>query len=320
MNRALLLVPALTLAACVDDPTLDREHGYVIGGAPTSEGEFPGVGGLMYDFGGDVQLGCTGTLIAPDAVLTAAHCIDPDLTGGIVPGFTLALDTVSATPTFVPGRAIFAHESFDLNAGAFEGLGTFFDVGVVLLQEPITTVAPVPMPRPDQAAALIANLDLEIVGYGRTDPETDEYGVMYDATTKLISLNPSEIQVGMGAPQPQNCNGDSGGPAMADLGDGRRIVGIVSRSFSGAECTMGGIDTRVDAYLTWIHSKVPTGIPCGSGMAEACPVEEEPEEEDEEEDEGGCCSTGGGTRGATGALFLAFVVGVTLLRRRRQRA
>jgi MYXO-CTERM domain-containing protein len=311
MNRALLLIPALALAACVDDPALGTEGAYVIGGAPTAEGEFPGVGGLMYDFGGDVQLGCTGTLIAPDAVLTAAHCIDADLTGGIVPGFTLALDTVTATPTFVPGRAIFAHESFDIEGGAVEGLGTFFDVGIVLLQEPITSVAPVRMPRPDQAAELIAGLELEIAGYGRTDPQTDEFGVMYDATTELISMNPSEIQVGMGAPQPQNCNGDSGGPAMADLGDGRRIVGIVSRSFSGPECTMGGIDTRVDAYLTWIHSKVPSGIPCGSGLAEPCPVDPE------DEDGGGCCSTGGGARGATGALFLVIVVGLTLLRRRQ---
>ncbi len=294
------------LGACFE-PALDTDEALVIGGSPTAAGEFPGVGALMYNFGGEVMAGCTGTLIAPDAVLTAAHCIDPALTGGIVPGFSLALDTTTGNLGTVPGRAIHPHESFDINVTAFDGLGTFYDVGVVLLAQSITTVEPVKMPRPDQAAEIAANLDLDIVGYGRTSNQTNEVGVLFDARTKLVSLNGTEIQVGMGSPQPQNCNGDSGGPALADLGDGRRIVGIVSRSFSGVECTMGGIDTRVDAYLTWIHGKVTTGIPCGSGLAEPC-------DGDLPDDDGGCCSTAG--RGGPGAAMLGVLVGLTLRRRR----
>jgi MYXO-CTERM domain-containing protein len=308
------LATLLPLAACVADPTLDSDEAYVIGGNLTTEGKFPGVGGLMADIGGgQVELGCTGTLIAPDAVLTAAHCVDPAIWGDAVPGFTLALDATGATgtPAFTPGRAKFAHESFDIQAEISDGLSQFFDVGVVLLAEPITSVEPVRMIRPDQVAALVADLDLEIAGYGRTSNDTDDYGVMYDAVTKVISLNPSELQVGMGAPQPQNCNGDSGGPGMADVGDGRRVVGIVSRSFSGAECTNGGVDTRVDFYLDWIHSKVTSGIPCGSGLSPACPVDPEDEED------GGCCSTGGG--GAGGSVVLALgALGVVLSRRRRR--
>jgi V8-like Glu-specific endopeptidase len=313
LARRLAPLVAVLLPACVDDPTLGTEGAHVIGGSATIEGEFPGVGGLMYDFGNGPMLGCTGTLIAPDAVLTAAHCVDPDLVGPAVPGFTLALDATGATgvPPFVAGRAAFAHEQFDINAPITDGLAQFFDVGVVLLAEPITTVAPVRMPRPDQAAAIIANLDLEIVGYGRIDPNTDQYGIMFDAQTKLVSLNATELQVGSGAPEPQNCNGDSGGPGLANLGDGRRVVGVVSRSFSGAECVNGGVDTRVDAYLTWIHGKVTSGIPCGSGLAEPCPVEPE-----EEEEEGGCCAAGGG--GGPGTALLALLVGLAVFVRPRR--
>jgi hypothetical protein len=78
---------------------------------------------------------------------------------------------------------------------------------------------------------------------------------------------------------------------------------------------MGGVDTRVDAYLTWIHGKVTTGIPCGSGMAPACEGGEE-----DPEDDGGCCSTGGG--GGAGAGVLGLLVGLALVRpgaRRRRR-
>jgi hypothetical protein len=309
MSRT-LIAPLLLLAACVDDPTLGTEDQHVIGGSLTTAGEFPGVGGLMYDFGGTAEIGCTGTLIAPDAVLTAAHCLDPDIFGPAVPGFTLALDATPGTQVaFVPGRAKFAHESFDLEAEITPGLAQFFDVGVLLLAEPITEVAPVRMPRPDQVEQIAADLDLEIVGYGRTDNNSGDYGVMHDAVTKVISVNDSELQVGMGAPQPQNCNGDSGGPGLADFGDGRRVIGIVSRSFNGPECTQGGVDTRVDFYLEWIHSKVTTGIPCGSGLAEGCEVDDE--------EGGGCCSTGGAQ--GTGSTLLALLVGVALMLRRRVR-
>jgi secreted trypsin-like serine protease len=312
MSRAKICpaLAALLLGACFE-PALDTDEAYVIGGAITADGEFPGVGALMYDFGGEVAQGCTGTLIAPTAVLTAAHCVDPELTGPGTPGFSLALDTTNGNTGTVTGLVAYKHESFSLDGEPIDGLAEFFDIGVVILSQPITTVEPVKMIRPEESAALIAGLDLAIVGYGRTSNATQDTGIMYDAMTKLISLNATEIQVGMGLPQPQNCQGDSGGPALADLGGGRRVVGVVSRSFSGFECTMGGVDTRVDAYLSWIHGKVPEGIPCGSGLSEPCDDGMDPD------DEGGCCSTS--RRGGPGAALLALLVGLVVVGRPRRR-
>jgi hypothetical protein len=309
IRPALFACAIASLGGCFE-PALETDEEYVIGGELTAAGEFPGVGALMYDFGGEVQQGCTGTLIAPNAVLTAAHCVDPELVGPSVPGFSLALDTTIGNPGTVPGLMSFKHESFDINAEPMEGLAQFFDVGILILSQPITSVPPVKMPRPEQSAQITAGMDLAIVGYGRISNATNDTGVMYDAMTKLVSFNATEIQVGMGAPQPQNCNGDSGGPALTEM-DGRRIVGIVSRSFMGVECTMGGVDTRVDAYLTWIHSKVPTGIPCGSGMSPAC------EGEDPPDDDGGCCSTGSDGR-AAGVLGLLVGLALVVPRRRRR--
>lgn len=279
----------------------------VIGGDVTTEGEYPGVGALMYSFDGMQLAGCTGTLIAPNAVLTAAHCLDPDLVGDIMPGFTLALDTTVGTPTVVPGMQKLKHEMFSINVDPGEGLGQFYDVGILILAQDITEVAPVRMPRPIDETEIVADIDLEIVGYGKTTLDGDATGIMYDAMTKVISLNETEMQVGMGSPQPQNCNGDSGGPGLAVVAGVRRVIGIVSRSYSGFECNSGGVDTRVDAYLPWIHEKVPAGIPCSSGMSEACP---------DTDDEGGCCSTSTDGLPASGALSLA--VGALLLRRRRR--
>lgn len=292
----------------------------VVGGEVTSPGEFPGVGALMYDMGGgQLQFGCTGTLIAPNVVLTAGHCLDPNLVGGSVPGFTLSLDTF-ADPVVTPGAMAIPHEQFSLdNLPAEGGFSETFDVGLVILAQPITEVAPVPMPRPVDAPELVAGMPMQIAGYGATDAQGNGGGVMFDATTAMISLDTTELQVGMGAPQPQNCFGDSGGPGFATVGGVRRVIGVVSRSFdSGPDCDAGGVDTRVDAYLAWIHDHLPAGaaVPCDSGLAEACP-EPEPEEPDEptgdEEEDGGCCSTG--DHGA-GSALLALGLGLLVFRRR----
>ncbi len=334
MRRMKWSVALVALVGCTS-PDLEVTSGNVVGGQVTLPGAFPGVGALMYDVGGGTpQFGCTGTLIAPNVVLTAAHCLDPDLVGPSTPGFTLALDTTTVTPpTVVPGLMAIKHEMFTLETIPEIGLGEFFDVGVVILAQAITEVPPVMMPRPADSPELVAGLQMQIAGYGATDAQGNGGGVMFDATTALISLNPSEIQVGMGAPQPQNCYGDSGGPGFATVGGMRRVIGVVSRSFDGGECSTGGVDSRVDSYLTWIHSKLPPGtaVPCGSGLAEACVVPEpepEPEPEDDgddltddaadtgdgDEEGGGCCSTGGD---GTGSVVLGLGLGLIVLRRRR---
>lgn len=296
------------LAGCVDDLDVGVRTDPVIGGTVTAEGQFPGVGALLYDLGGGGgEAGCTGTLISPTVVLTAAHCLDPQLGGDALVGFTLAHDTLGAPPTMTAVARKVAHAQFDFNAELGPGLGQWFDIGLVFLAAPITEVAPIRLPRPADGADLLADADLTIVGYGRTSNDTQDVGVMHDAATKLVSLNDWELQVGMGQGQPQNCHGDSGGPALAELA-GTRVVGVVSRSFDlSSECLNGGVDTRVDAYLDWIVAQGVTDLPCGSGPAAACPGED---------DGGGCCSTS--SRSPLGPLVLAALALAPLARRRRR--
>lgn len=323
MARAAIAVAGViaggALAACVEvdgggRAALGSEAAYVIGGGATAAGEFPGVGALMYDYGfGDgPQFGCTGTLIAPDVVLTAAHCVDPRL-WPIVPGFTLALDASgrAGVPAIVPGREGVAYEEFDIEAPLEDGLGQFHDIGILRLAEPITAVPPVRMARRAHASLLVAGLAVDIAGYGRTDAVGGDLGVLFDARATIASVNAHELQIGAGTPEPQSCDGDSGGPGLADFDTGRRIIGVVSRSFAGMACVTGGIDTRVDAYLSWIHAQVPSGIPCGSGLEAPCPGE--PADPDES---GGCDTVGGGGVGSV-LMFLLAAAGAGRRRRRR---
>ena len=300
--RPPLLAAMLAAApACVDQLDTATTRQDVIGGAPTAEGAFPGVGALYLEALGGAM--CTGTLIAPEVVLTAAHCIEPQFIGPDIPGFTLAHDTLTQPPLVVAGVSATQHPMFDITAEPQPGLTTWYDIGLLFLAEPITSVTPIALPSPEEGAQLAAGTMLALVGYGRTSNDTFDSGVMYDAEAPIVAVGPAELQISNPG-QPQNCHGDSGGPALVDLGDGLRVAGVVSRSADlTGECLSGGIDTRVDAYLDFISQTAPTVC-----VPPDCVID--PPGED-----GGCCSTAGGD--PTGALVLAITLGLVIRRRRR---
>jgi hypothetical protein len=139
---------------------------------------------------------------------------------------------------------------------------------------------------------------------------------MYNATAPLVMAGTAELQISNPG-DPQNCYGDSGGPALIDFGSGYRVVGVVSRSADGSDCTQGGVDTRVDAYLNFIAMEGPEICVPGTDRCtpDAAPPPPDAGGPGVDGDGGGCCST---SRGAgAGSLLMAVFVGLVTLRRRR---
>lgn len=295
-----------SLAGCAE-PDLGTSTHDVVGGTPSPAGRFPSVGALI----ADGAAYCTGTLIAPAVVLTAAHCLEGRTTA---PGFTLAQDARGAVAV-VPGVAMVAHPMWDIDRPIADGPTLYYDLGLVRLADPIDTVTPAIVPSKIEAMGLLEGRQLTIVGYGQTiDGDAASAGVMHHAVAPIVNQSPSEMQLSEpGAPQ--NCYGDSGGPGFIDLGAGERVAGVVSRGATAARtCDQGGIDTRLDFFLDWLIAEVPEV--CVGGQACAGGLLPGPEITGFGADiTGGCADVGGGG-GAAGVL--AAIV-PWLLRRRRRR-
>lgn len=325
-----MVIPQI-LGACVDDVGTETSLATqpVIGGTRTPAGLYPATGALVAEVQGQRIVFCTGTLIAPDAVVTAAHCLlPPPQVGDFIPSFTLALDANNITAAnLTRGRAKHSHPQFDGNAQPPGTLSREYDIGIVLLQAPVPNAQIAYLPTAAEAAALVQGMPLEITGYGQTNAaDQDSVGVKFHATTTLAALGPYEIGVGV-AGAAQNCHGDSGGPAYARFGTGLRMVGIVSRGNTGGEdsCDRGGIDTRADAYRQWLAGyttlanppadpPVDPPTPPGGDPPPGTPPTMDPDDPSGSGTASGGCAAGGapGPAGALALLAFAFI------RRRRR--
>lgn len=268
MCLCVLVVGCAQAAEAPSPVTEEGDSGAIVGGSADADdpsvvavyGQQPGArSGFL----------CTGSVIAPTVILTAAHCVSPVETGAgaqfvVITGPNidkssaqqLAVSAVHANPLWSPD---------DLENG--------HDQGIVVLSQP-TSLRPLPINRGKLASALVGRA-VRIVGYGLDDGSRQTgAGTKRQAITSLGTIFTNLILVGNS--RHGTCNGDSGGPAFMNISGVETIVGTTS--YGNADCTDGGFDARVDTDLAFIDQYLPTdctpacdGRSCGSdGCGSSC--------------------------------------------------
>lgn len=261
-------LPIAALAACGALAIVATPSMAVVGGQNAQPGEYPSVAEITFGKG----FLCTGTLIAPDWVLTAGHC--GSVTGAAVaspaawPAALIDVRIGSVKPgqgELVPVSRAIVEPNYLANAG--------YDITLLQLTRAATS-APTKVAGSAETGLWAAGTVEDIVGFGTTSEGGDTPDNLQKANVPVTTdaycagaYDDFDAQSMLCAGYPQGgvdtCQGDSGGPMFGHTAAGAlKVVGATSFGEGCARPGKPGVYARAgDAVLReWIRSQTPAGV------------------------------------------------------------
>ncbi len=228
---------------------LAQEAPPIVNGDTTAE--YPEVVLLYFtNRSGTVGGACTGSVVADQWILTAAHCVVDD-TGEFTNMYAYVGENSNRLEQEVEADEWYAHPSYDGSTG-------YYDIGLVHLPTPFRDIDLMPVNKDDLRTSHIGD-DYRFVGYGITsDRDTSTTSTKRYADIPLDGVY--SLLATFFDPDGQNaCHGDSGGPALELLpGGGYEVAAVVNFGYPGVECEDNGVAAaRVDDFISWIEDYTP---------------------------------------------------------------
>jgi uncharacterized protein (TIGR03382 family) len=245
VTRTAPLLIVVATACQVDVGT--SSSALVDGTADTAHASVVAIVGRRASCDAPEKLACSGTLLGPRAVLTAAHCLDAvepqelevivtnDLHGS---GAVLAVWDAIVHPAYDPFGA--PAQANDL---------------ALLVLEPGASIAPSTI----AMSAPVAGTTARYVGFGSTSPYSSS-GLRLAADARIDTVDDGALWTSDGGVP---CGGDSGGALFVDTPGGEVLAGVVKGS--AQDCTRPGVATRVDVA----HDFITAALATANAMAES---------------------------------------------------
>lgn len=246
----------------------------IIGGQEAAEGRYP--------YAALVQSSshfCGGALVAPDIVLSAAHCLTYN---GEVLATSHERRAPSASPLAIEKQIL--HPLFDF-------ITLDYDLMILKLNGRISSVSPIRINQDNDNTPQVGSI-LTVMGWGQVSPQQSEISdVLREATLTYISNGVCSEYWGEDAIHSSmmcatwgngiDCNGDSGGPVILRGNNTTEdiLVGLVS--WGDNDCNneeAPGVYVRLSDQFQWIRAMVcghsnspPTYMDCNAATATYSP-------------------------------------------------
>lgn len=247
-------------------------HVKVLGGKDAELDAWPWLVALGYKSKNSRSSGpkflCAGTLVSEKHVITAGHCILPELYVARLGELDLSSSNEGANPIDIPIERKKLHESYS-------PVSHTNDIAIVTLSEKVKftrSIHPICLPASEQLRnQLFVRYNAFVAGWGSIYFNGPSSPVLQEVILPVVEesrcvdafanlkdavIDTRVLCAGFARGGKDACKGDSGGPLMIPREGSWYLVGVVSYGYKCGEPGYPGVYTRVTSFLPWIEENL----------------------------------------------------------------